>query len=100
MFMIDRSDVECSDCTALTRLARSMLSLKGKKASELTATAFRELIQLFFSSGDSSSGTSSNMAFQTAMSGPWLKKKKKEIKLLVFGVAKRDTMVFILLLIK
>lgn len=53
-----------------TRLARSMLSRKGKKASELTATACRELIQLFFSTSDRSSGTSSYIAFQTAKSGP------------------------------
>lgn len=47
-----------------------MLSLKGKKASELTTTDCRELIQFFFSAADRSSGTSSNMDFQTAKSGP------------------------------
>lgn len=53
-----------------TRLARSMLSLKGKKASELTVTACRELIQFFFSVADRNSGTSSYMDFQTSRSGP------------------------------
>lgn len=57
-------------CVQVTRLARSMLSLKGKKASELTTTDCRELIQFFFSAADRSSGTSSNMDFQTAKSGP------------------------------
>lgn len=49
-----------------------MLSLKGKKASELTATDCRELIQFFFSATDRGSGTSSNMDVQTAKSGPCL----------------------------
>ena len=60
----------CERCVIFTRLARSMLSLKGKKASELTATACRELIQFFFSVSDRSSGTSSYFDFQTAKSGP------------------------------
>lgn len=47
-----------------------MLSLKGKKASELTTTDCRELIHFFFSAADRGSGTSSNMDFQTARSGP------------------------------
>lgn len=63
-------------CVQVTRLARSMLSLKGKKASELTTTDRRELIQLFFSAADRSSGTSSNMDFQTAKSGPCRQKKR------------------------
>lgn len=62
--------LEVCVCVAFTRLARSMLSLKGKKASELTATACRELIQFFFSVSDRSSGTSSYIDFQTAKSGP------------------------------
>lgn len=53
-----------------TRLARSMLSLKGKNASELMATACRVLIQFFFSVRDRGSGTSSYLDFQTAKSGP------------------------------
>lgn len=57
-------------CVVFTRLARSMLSLKGKKASELTATACRELTQFFFSVSDRGSGTSSYFDFQTARSGP------------------------------
>ena len=56
---------------SLTRLARSTLSLKGKKASELRATACKELFQLVLSVSDRGSGTSSNMAFHTARSGPW-----------------------------
>lgn len=58
-------------CVIFTRLARSMLSLKGKNASELTATACRELIQFFFSVCDRISGTSSYMDFHTARSGPY-----------------------------
>lgn len=49
-----------------------MLSLKGKKASELTATDCREPIHFFFSATDRGSGTSSNMDVQTAKSGPCL----------------------------
>lgn len=69
---IDKACAACtrSSCKALTLLARSMLSLKGKKASELTATACSELIQFFFSVSDSSSGTSSYIDFQTSKSGP------------------------------
>lgn len=65
----------CERCVVFTRFARSMLSLKGKKASELTATACRELIQFFFSVSDRGSGTSSYIDFQTAKSGPCTHKK-------------------------
>ena len=79
-------------CVIFTRLARSMLSLKGKKASELTATACRELIQFFFSVPDRGSGTSSYIDFQTAKSGPCKHKSHKEGLLMYFQCLKAAKM--------